>query len=177
MPLFETITDLVAGDEVLRRRPYGVIEMVDGRFHQVRLRPYPKVISVPEILLLGKGYHSRAHGDHFWLYYNQPRKFPNYLILKYVVSARHTSMGSLTRALDVLDYIARIKHSDALLCDVDNWRISTKLLTRWGWMSHCPSRLHRNYIKRFYGTYPLPAKWISELMTQANQPALAEVSR
>ena len=169
MPLFETITDLAMRAEKLRRRAYGVIEMVDGRFRQVRLRPFPKIISAPEIVLFGERFHRRAHGDRLWLYYNQPWRYPNFLVLKYVVSARKTSFGSLARALDVLDYIARLKQSDAVLCDVGNWRISKKLLACWGWVPHCPSRWHRYYIKRFYGTYPPPTKWMDELLVFRNQ--------
>lgn len=169
MPLFETITDLAAGAEVLKRRAYGLIEMVDGRFRQVRLRPFPKIISAPEILLFGNRFHSRAHGDRFWLYYNQPRRHSNFLVLKYAVAARATSFASLARTLDVLDYIAALKRSDALLCDASNWRISTKLLGRWGWIPHCPSHWHRHYIKRFYGDYPPPAKWIEALLVAGDR--------
>jgi hypothetical protein len=171
MALFETITDLATGAETLRRRAYGVIEIVDGRFSQVRLRPFPKIISVPEILLFGHGFHHRTRGDRFWMYYNQPRRFPNFLAIKYVVSTRETSFGSLVRASEVLNYIARLKCSDAMLCDVGNWRISTELLARWGWTPHCPSRWHRHYIKRFYGVYPSPAKWI-----QTQEPSLTTIS-
>ncbi len=176
MPLFQTITDLAAGAETLKRRAYGVIEMVDGHFSQVRFRPYPKIISAPEIVLFGQRYHRYARGDRLWLYYNQPRRFPNFLVLKYVVSARASSFGSLTRALDVLDYIARLKTSDAVLCDVGNWRISTKLLARWGWVPHSPLRWHRHYIKRFYGAYPPLAKWLEELIMQhgSRLPAISD---
>jgi hypothetical protein len=156
---FETVTDLAAGAETLTRRRYGIIEMAEGRFRGVRLRPFPKIVSAPGILLFGNAYHRYFHGDRLWLYYNQPLRFPNFLTLKYVVSGRETSLASLVRALDVLDEIARLKRSDALLCDVGNWRIGTKLLARWGWTPHCPSRWHRHYIKRFYGEYPPPAKW------------------
>jgi hypothetical protein len=168
MPFFEKITDLDIGADTLRRRAYGVIEIVDGRFHEVRLRPFPKIISVPEILFFGQNFHRRAPGDRCWLYYNQPRRFPNFLVLKYVVSARATSLISLARALDVCEYIARLKRSDAVLCDVGNWRISSKLLDRLGWTPHCPSRWHRHYIKRFYGVYPPSAKWMDELSVTRN---------
>ncbi|NQU23502.1 MAG: hypothetical protein HQ567_19655 [Candidatus Nealsonbacteria bacterium] len=161
MPWFDTVTDLVEGADVLRRRRYGVIEVVAGRFRRVRLRPFPKIISAPEILLFGGLHHSRRPGDRLLLYYNQPLRFPNFLALKYVVSARHTRMATLTRAADALDEIARLKQVDAILCDVGNWRISTRLLCRWGWHPHCPSRWHRHYIKRFYGRYPPPARWIA----------------
>lgn len=154
MPLFETITDLEEGAETLRRRRYGVIEVVDGRFRRIVLRPFPKIVTAPGILLIGEWYHQHRQGNFLRLYYNQPRRFPKFLVLKYVESSRDTSMGTLTRALAVLDEIARLKGSDALLCDVANARITTKLIGRWGWTPHCPSRFHRHYIKRFYGSYP-----------------------
>ncbi len=149
-PLFQIVTDLHDGAEVLRRRPYGVIEVAEGRLRRVLLRPWPKIVSAPEILLLGRWYHRHRSGDRLWLYYNQPRRFPNFLAIKYVVSSRHTTIATLTRARDVLDEIAKLKGSDALLCDVGNWRITTRLIARWGWEPHCPSRWHRHYIKRLY---------------------------
>jgi hypothetical protein len=161
-PLFETITDLAAGAETLQRRRYGIIEMAGGRFRAIRLRPFPKIVSAPGIMLFGNAYHRHFSGDRLWLYYNQPLRFPNFVDLKYIVSGRESSFGSLARALDVLDEIARLKRSDALLCDVGNWRIRTRLLARWGWQPHCPSRWHRHYIKRFYGEYPPRAKWLDD---------------
>jgi hypothetical protein len=166
MRFFERITDLAAGVEMLRQRAYGVIETVDGRFRRITLRPFPKIISGAEIFLMGRGFHRRARGDRLWLYYNQPRRFPNFLVLKYAVSSQNASFGSLARALDVLDYIARLKQSDAVLCDASNRRISAKVLGRRGWVPHCPSRWHRHYIKRFYGVYPEPAKWMGEFRLQ-----------
>ena len=56
----------------------------------------------------------------------------------------------------VLDQIARLKRTDALLCDIAGSRISDRLMSRFGWEPHKPQRWHRNYIKRFYGQYPAP---------------------
>jgi hypothetical protein len=160
MPLFENVTDWAEGTGVLRRRRYGVIEVAEGQFRRVLLRPFPRIVSAPEILLVGGTYHRHRRGDRCLLYYNQPWRFPQFLALKYIVSARQTTLRTFTRALAVLDEIARLKRSDALLCDVGNWRISTKLMARWGWQPHCPSRWHRYYIKRFYGEYPPPPRWL-----------------
>jgi hypothetical protein len=160
MPLFETVTDLAEGAETLRRRRYGIIEVADGHFRRVVLRPFPKIVSAPGVLLFGGWQHRRRGGDCFRLYYNQPRRFSNFLVLKYIESARDTGMATATRALAVLDEIARRKGSDALLCDVSNWRITPKLLDRFGWTPHCPSRFHRHFIKRFYGSYPTPPAWL-----------------
>jgi hypothetical protein len=169
VPLFETVTDLTAGADPLRRRRYGVIEAVDGQFRQVVLRPWPKIVSVPGILLIGGWQHERRAGDRVRLFYNQPRRFPNFLVLKYIGSTHGATVGTVTRALAVLDEVARLKGSDALLCDVANGRITTKLMDRWGWEPHCPSWFHRHYIKRFYGVYPSPPPWISSAEVTAGR--------
>ena len=98
MPLFETVTHLAAGSDLLRHRRYGVIEVADGMFCGVRLRPFPKIVSAADTLLLGKFAHRRRSGDRIRLFYNQPRRFPNFLVLKYAESACGTSMTTLTRA-------------------------------------------------------------------------------
>ena len=77
--------------------------------------------------------------------------------LKYVVSQRDCTLATIHEASNVLDRVARVKQSDAILCDVWNPRISDRLLARWGWEPHKPARWHRHYIKRFYGVYP--AAW------------------
>ena len=161
MPLFATVTDLTAGSDLLRRRPYGLIQVAEGRFRRVVLRPFPTLASIPGTLLVGGWRHRHRAGDRIRVYYNQPRRFPNFLVLKYIESARDTSMATVARALALLDEIARLKQSDALLCDVANGRITAQLLGRWGWEPHCPSWFHRHFIKRFYGVYPAPPRWIS----------------
>ena len=153
--LFESITDMTSGVERLRRRPFGVIHMVDNHLAKIRLRPFPK-LGTPEALLLARWYHRRATGNQCRIYYNQPWQCPNYLALKFFVSTRDCTVANALGALRVLDEIARIKQSNAIVCDVSNWRISDRQLQRWGWEAHCPQRWHRNYIKRFYGDYPPP---------------------
>jgi hypothetical protein len=165
--LFQTVTDLAEGADVLRRRPYGMIEARDGRFHRISLRPLPKFISLPEILFLGNYFHRRRAGDRCVLYYDQPRRMPNFLAVKYLQSDRDTSLGTLRRVLQTLDEVARLKRIDAIVCDVSNWDISTAIMTRLGWEPHCPSVWHRNFIKRFYGQYPSPAVWIGYQPSEA----------
>lgn len=153
-PLFEEIDDLTAHADRLRARRYGVIEVIDGELQRVHLRPFPKIVTAVGTLLFGRLTHRRGQGDWCRLYYNQPRRCSNFLAVTYVVSSRDCSLKTLRRATALLDQIAEIKKSDALLCDVANSRISDRLLTRWGWQPHCPSTWHRNFIKRFYGIYP-----------------------
>ena len=152
--LFEKITDLPTEVEVIRRRRYGVIEIVEGRLRSVTFRPWPKLISVAEISWWGAATHRSRIGDRCVLYYNQPLTSPNFLALKYVVSNLGTSYRSFRCALSVLDRIAQIKGSDALVCEASNQRISDRFLKRMGWERHLESSRRRHYIKRFYGVYP-----------------------
>ncbi len=156
MPLFETVHDLAVDSDRIRKRRYGMIETAAGKFQCLRLRPYPKLLSLPEIVPAGEWLTRRAIGDRCLLYYNQPLRYPNFLAVKYIVSCRGTSLATLRRALLVLDEIARLKRTDALLGDVTNLRISDRFLRRWGWEPHTQSRWHRNFIKRFYENYDLP---------------------
>jgi hypothetical protein len=112
---------------------------------------------------MGGLYHGRHKGDRCLLYYNQPRRFRNFLAVKYVVSSRGTGYVTYRRVLEALDEIARIKGIDAMLCDLANRRMTQSMMRRWGWEPHKPSRWHRHYIKRFYGVYPPRPRW---LMTQ-----------
>jgi len=154
MPWTETITDLTASAESIRRRRYGVIETVDGDFGRLQFRPWPKIVALADLAWLLNCHRRPGTGNRCWLYFNQPVRHSNFLALKYVVSTRDCTLATFRKSLTVLDEIARIKGTDALLTDAASWRISERLLARWGWEPHCPSRWHRNYIKRFYGVYP-----------------------
>ncbi|MCH8342934.1 MAG: hypothetical protein IH983_02995 [Planctomycetes bacterium] len=176
-PLFETVTDLHGERDRIRRRRYGVIEVRDGRFLQIRMRPFPKFISGLEILIQRRWRRRREQGEGCLVFYDQPSRFPNFLAVKYVVSRVGTTYGSIRTAARVLDEIARIKGTDALLCDAANPRISDRLLRRWGWESHRPQRWRRNYIKRFYGEYPEPFNpWAEEETPVANEATLDAVA-
>lgn len=149
-----TLHDPLHEREALRRGRYGLIEVVDGRLQAIHLRHWPRIVSALEIEWLGLRWHANRPGNRCLLHYAVPRRFANYLVLKYVVSYRDCTFATFRRSLEVLDAVAQLKRSDAILCDVWNARISDRLLARWGWQPHKPSRWHRHYIKRFYGAYP-----------------------
>jgi hypothetical protein len=150
---FDQITDLRSQADRVRQSAHGVIEVVQGRLVRVRLRPYPKLASLPEVLVWGRLLHAYRRGDRCLLYYNQPRRCPGFLTLKYLVSNAGTSFATFRRAVAVLDQIAELKRSDAIVAEVANVRISERLLARWGWQRHLAGSRRRHYIKRFYGCY------------------------
>jgi hypothetical protein len=156
-----TLRDPFGADvAALRRGRYGVIEVAESELVAIHLRPWPRIISALEIEWLGNRRHERTPGDRCWLYFNQPWRHSNFLALKYVLSLRDCTFATSRRAALALDEVARVKRSDAILCDAWNLRISERLLARWGWEAHNPSRWHRHYIKRFYGQYPrMSGQW------------------
>ncbi len=127
-----------------------------GRLERIRLRPWPKGSSLLEVRF-DDWRRKSQRGDRCRLYYNQPWGSSNFLSLRYVASTGDCRLATFHGALLVLDEIARIKRSDAIVCQVCNLRISDRLLARWGWEPHTSDRRQRHFIKRFYGRYPEPA--------------------
>lgn len=148
------VTDLHTQADLLRTARYGMIEAIDGQFTRVVLRTLPKVISWPDVLILGRLHHQRRQGNQCQLYFTQPWRFPNFLSVPYIVSSRGTTYRTILAALATLDRIAKIKRTDALLCHVVNRSLSDRMMERVGWERHCPHRFGRHFIKRFYGKYP-----------------------
>lgn len=146
------ITDFDAARHAIERGRYGVIVTSHGSLKTIHLRPWPTLFSLRDLWPVGDDYHARGADDHCWLYYNQPRSMPNFLALKYIVSTRGTSYKTFRAALVVLERIAELKRTDAIVCDAANTRLSERLLARLGWEPHNPQRWHRNYIRRFYGS-------------------------
>jgi hypothetical protein len=151
---FETIYDFNLGRERIRAHRYGVIETAGGELRAVHLRPWPKLLAMPELFPLGPKYHLRGEKDRCLLYYNQPRQMGEFLALKYIVTTFETSFRTFRAALMALDAVAEIKQIDAIVCDAANVRLSDRVMARLGWEPHKPQRWHRNYIRRFYGVYP-----------------------
>jgi hypothetical protein len=156
MSFFHTVHDLRAQADMLRRRSFGVIVIEDGCLRAVHLRPWPKIIAAPDLWGAGQRFGQRTTENYCWLYYNQPCRHPRFLALKYIVSSRGATFRTVRSSLVILDEIARLKSTDAIVADVRNPRISDRLLRRWGWESHVPKSRRRHFIKRFYGTYPDP---------------------
>ncbi len=131
MNLFwESVVDLRRGAETLFRRRYGVIEVAGGRLVAVHLRPWPKLFTIGGVWSREEPLTRGASGDRCLLYYNQPRRLPNFLALKYLVSGRGATFRTCRAALTTLDEIARIKQSDAIVCEAWNPRISERTLRR-----------------------------------------------
>ena len=152
--LYETVTDIEREAEVVRRRRFGVIEAADGEFRRLVFRPWPKWISVPEVLLLAPWIHRGRGQDRCLLYFDQSLRQPNYLAVKYLLTYGGTSYASVVAARRAVDEVARVKRSDALVCQVSNKRLNVRIMKRWGWEPLNDSPHCTLYVRRFYGEYP-----------------------
>ncbi|MHB8902840.1 MAG: hypothetical protein ACYC6Y_29120 [Thermoguttaceae bacterium] len=152
--LYETVTDIQAQADVVRRRRFGVIEARDGAFHRILFRPWPTWVSIPEVLLWAPWLRRRRHRDRCLLYFDQPWSQPNYLAVKYLLTTAGTSYASVVAARRAVDEVARIKRSDALVCHVSNRRLSGRIMRRWGWEPLNDSPRCTLFVRRFYGKYP-----------------------
>ncbi len=156
--IWQTVTYFEQDAPLLRRARYGIIETSGGELTAIHLRPWPKLISLPECWPTGPRFHGGGPVDCCWLYYNQPRQMPEFLALRYMVSTAGTTFATFRAALAALDQVASLKKADAAICDAGNLRLSARLMRRFGWEAHKPQRWHRNYIRRYYGNYPLANK-------------------
>ena len=176
MPLFQTIADIDSNSDIIRRRAYGVIRVDDERFVSVQFRPYPKLVSIAEAYWAGgwgKGTYKRNRS---LLYFNQPFAHRDFIVLQYMVTTLDTSWTSCAVGLSVLDKIAEIKNSNAILCELTNKKFSPRLMKRYGWEQHLHQKKRKHFIKRFYGKYPelyLHEQIAKQPRTQtANPPAV-----
>ena len=155
MPLFhDQVTNLDQGKEKIRSRRFGVIEVVDETFRRIRFRPWPKMISSVEANWLGGWRHQNRKLNRCLLYYNQPLGSAGSLALKYVQSSLGTSYATFRGALVLLDEVAKIKNSCAIVAEVTNSKISERFILRQGWEPHLEHSRYRHIIRRFYGEYP-----------------------
>jgi hypothetical protein len=150
---FESVVDLNADRELILRRRYGVIETRQGKFVAIHFRPWPKLISIAEARWFGGWKHQRGQRDQCLIYFNQPAAHTNFLTLSYIQSGWATTLATFRLAATILDCVAQLKRSDAIMCEVTNARISDRLFQRWGWEPHLLSSRRRHWIKRFYGDY------------------------
>ena len=155
MKLFDKIDNLTGNEELVAQRRYGIIAVQDERLDSIRFRPWPKVGSVLESMWASSGWgQKRLQKNRCLVYYSQPVFHSSYLVINYIESCWQTTLACVSQALTVLDQIAEIKRSDALLCEVANPRISDRVMQRFGWERQKLRSEKRHWIKRFYGEYP-----------------------
>lgn len=156
------VTNIATQEQRLVQRRAGRIVAERGRLQAVHGRWVPYYGNLLQVYWDTA---VRQFGrDRCEIYFHQPRTASSFLTLSYVRSGPETSPSTIYAATLVLDEIARLKSSNAIVTQVTNSRITDRLLARLGWQAHCEQWRGRHFIKRFYGHYPvIPAFWRSRL--------------
>lgn len=166
------VTDMAAQQPLIRQRGAGHIVVANGNLVAIFGRWWPYLGNHLRAAMDRRHRHSaceRSACEHSAcnrceLFFHTPWSAPQFLTLSYIHSSERTSMASVYVATLVLDEIARIKGSLAIVANVTNDKISDRALARWGWEPHCLNWSGRHFIKRFYGKYPgVPLGWKSRL--------------
>lgn len=156
------VTNVSDYRELLRRRRAGRIVTQAGQLHAIYGRWWPHSGNLFQVQW--DTMFRNVAGDRCELFYHVPSAASGFLTLSYVHSGPRTSLSTFYAATLLLDEIAQLKQSCAIVCHVTNARISDRLLTRWGWQAHCLQWKGRHFIKRLYGNYPTIApQWRQRL--------------
>lgn len=156
------VTNPVENEAILANRRAGKIVTCAGRLRCIQGRWWPYLGNHLDVLWDSSI--RSMQSDVCELYYHAPLACPRLLTLSYVRSGPKTSLSTFYAATLMLDEIARIKQTGAIVCNVTSGRLTDRLLRRWGWDEHCEGWTGRHFIKRLYGTYPeMPEVWRQRL--------------
>jgi hypothetical protein len=156
----------------VKLRSSGVIVAQAGRFDELLLFWLPRHTTVWRVWFDQRC--RRLPQDQCRIYYRQPFAAPTYLTLDYFVSGLKTSVQTVDAALRTLDRVAELKRSDAIVAQLKNSRLSSRLLKRYGWERHLGGETSQHIIRRFYGIYPSAVADLRGLCDDRNSGAVAK---
>jgi len=139
--------DLTEDGDAIAGITRGRIVMRAGQLIAVEQHRLRSPISIAQIWW--ESNHGGLRGDECLLDYHVPRGSSSFLTLDYVRSGTGTRSKTFVGACRVLDEIARLRGSDAIVAHVTNVRISERFLTRLGWERHQLQWRGRHFIRRF----------------------------
>lgn len=148
----DSVSDPRNNEDKIRRWRSGRIVMQAGKLVEIQQRFFSGTVSVAEVWLQAK--FGRRAEDRCWLDYHQPRGMPSFLTLDYIRTGTMASYNTFISAFQILDEIARIRATAAIVTHVTNRHISNRLLMRHGWERHMECWKGRHCIRRYYGSYP-----------------------
>ncbi|MCY2986239.1 MAG: hypothetical protein NTY15_21640 [Planctomycetota bacterium] len=125
---------------------YGEVELSNGELVALYPRWWPRVGSQWESWQ--DSYHRTLPTDWCRAYYAFPRRAPGFMSVLYARSGPGTQYKTISRAVSAMDEIARIRDSQAIVCQMVSERGTERLMKRWGYVRHAFSLGDNHYIKR-----------------------------
>lgn len=145
-------TSLTNDSDAIRQIRCGRIVMERGKLVAIERHQWPSPVSIAQVWWESE--RGRIRGDICRLDFHIPRSMPNFITLDYVRSGSQTRFQTFMGACNVLNEIARMRGSVAIVAHITNGRISDRFLQREGWQRHMPHWRGRHFIRRFYDGYP-----------------------
>ena len=140
------VTSVDGNADRIRSWNYGELELFDGKLLGIYPRWWPRIASEWESF---RDSAIRSLPTDFCrVYYAFPRRVPGFMSVLYARSGPNTKYKTLYRAVVVMEEIARLRDSHAIVCQMINLRASERLMNRWGYVRHALALGNNHYIKR-----------------------------
>jgi hypothetical protein len=144
------VTDVRTHANTLKQWNRGRITMRNGKLVSVRRRQFYMPASIARVWFQAR--FKPGNRDQCTLDYRCNR-IGGFMVVEFIQSGPSTQLATLRGACQILDEIARLRQSVAILAHVSTSAISDRLLKRWGWEPHAGTLSGRHWIKRFYSGY------------------------
>ena len=141
-----SVNSIEGNADRIRSWNYGELELFDGKLLGIYPRWWPRITSEWESFR--DSTIRSLPSDFCCAYYAFPRRAPGFMSVLYARSGPNTQYKTLYRAVVVMDEIARLRGSDAIVCQTINLRASERLMNRWGYVRHALALGENHYIKR-----------------------------
>ncbi|KLU01950.1 hypothetical protein RISK_006134 [Rhodopirellula islandica] len=141
-----SFTQLETNEDAISRVRCGRIVMRDGKLERIEQHGMRSPVSVAQVWWQAK--FAALQGDVCCLDYHVPRGMNAFMTLDYVRSGDATGFATAIGAFQVLDEIARLRKSYAIVAHVSNARITDRHLKRAGWERHLLDWPGRHFIRR-----------------------------
>ena len=125
---------------------YGEIELANGRLNAIYPRWWPRMGSLWESRW--DNFYRTMPADHCIAYYAFPHSAPGYMSVLYARSGPNTQYKTVYSAVSTMDQIAKLRNSNAIVCQMVSQRGTERLMNRWGYVRHATSLGDNHYIKR-----------------------------
>lgn len=126
---------------------YGEIEVSSGSLVAIHRRWWPRIGSQSEAYL--DSYHRTLPSDSCRAYFAFPFRAPGYMTVLYARGGPNLQYKTIDQAVLVMDEIAQLRDSNAIVCQVVSDRGTERLMNRWGYVRHACTLGDNHYIKRF----------------------------
>jgi len=141
-----SVSSIAGNENSINSWSFGELELSDGKLLSIRPRWWPRIGSQWESFR--DSYVRAMPNDVLLAYYAFPRRSPGFMSVLYAHSGPKTQYKTLYRAVLSMDEIARLRKTQAIVCQTVSNLANERLMNRWGYVRHAFSLGDNHFIKR-----------------------------